>query len=168
MCFVRQWAASTSSPAPAAGQDVVSGHVGELQPAVAVKFVTPPAPGEQRQIIKVTSATILACDCHCAHCATGDTGARSGGDTPHTSGHGEDSTQGQCQGMGTAVGGGAASLLCQCPVPVPVPVPTQHLTYLVFSQQQRRAAVSWPGHVGSPRPPRPPVAHTAAIVPDLY
>ena len=46
MCFVRQWAASTStSPAPAAGQDVVSGHVGELQPAVAVKFVTPPSAG---------------------------------------------------------------------------------------------------------------------------
>ena len=45
MCFVRQWAASTSRAAPAAGQDVVSGHVGELQPAVAVKFVTPPSAG---------------------------------------------------------------------------------------------------------------------------
>ena len=92
---------------------------GELQPAVAVKFVTPvpSSAGEQRQIIKVTSATILACDCHvtCAHCATGATSeARSGGDTPHTSGQGEDSTQGQ--GMGTAVGCGAASLLCQCPM----------------------------------------------------
>ena len=94
---------------------------GELQPAVAVKFVTPvpSSAGEQRQIIKVTSATILACDCHvtCAHCATGATSeARSDGDTPHTSGQGEDSTQGQGQGMGTAVGCGAASLLCQCPM----------------------------------------------------
>ena len=32
------------------------------------------------------------------HSATGDTGARSGGDTPHTSGQGEDSTRARARG----------------------------------------------------------------------